>query len=144
MRNAPQTFANHRALPSNLYIAAFLILVVNVVWQVIQAFQAPAFGSVLAVLVAMALVAVMLTSRRSPQIVQDRVIRLEMRLRLERVLPRERHSDIERLSLEQLVGLRFASDAELPALVQDALTQSLSNSDIKRKITAWQADWLRV
>lgn len=144
MRNSPQTFANHRAMPSATYMAAFLILAVNVVWQIIVAVQAPGFGSILAVLVALALVAMMLSMRRSPQIVQDRVIRLEMRLRLERVLPRERHSDIERLTLPQLIALRFASDAELPTLVQDALVNALSNTDIKRKVTAWQADWLRV
>ncbi len=139
-----QTYANHRALPSTMYIAAFLILCVNVVWQVIGAISAPSFGSILAVLVALALIGVILAARRCAQIVQDRVIRLEMRLRLERVLPAERHSDIARLTLSQLVALRFASDAELPALVQETLAQALSNAAIKVKITAWQADWLRV
>lgn len=139
-----QSYANHRAIPSPMYIGAFLILAVNVVWQVIGAFAAPGFGSILAVLVALALVGVILAARRSAQIVQDRVIRLEMRVRLERVLPPERHADIARLTLPQLVALRFASDAELPALVQETLTQALSNAAIKQKITTWQADWLRV
>lgn len=139
-----QTYANHRAMPSHLFIAAFLVLVVNVVWQGIAVFSAPGFGSVLALLVAIALVLAMLVARRGTQIMQDRIIRLEMQVRLQRVLPSERHAEVARLTLAQLVALRFASDAELPSLVQDALAQSLSNDAIKRKITDWQADWLRV
>jgi Family of unknown function (DUF6526) len=114
------------------------------VWQAIGVFRAPGFGSVLALLVAIALVLAMLVARRGAQIVQDRIIRLEMLLRLQRVLPSERQAEIARLTLSQLIALRFASDAELPGLVQDALAQSLSNDAIKRKITAWQADWMRV
>lgn len=92
----------------------------------------------------MALIVVAYASRRNAQIVQDRLIRLEMRLRLERVLPPERHGDIARLTLPQLIGLRFASDAELPALVQETLAQGLTSDAIKAKIGVWQADWLRV
>ena len=125
-------------------LAGLAILVVNMVWQAIGVFQVPGFGSVMALLVALALVVAMLVARRSAQIIQDRIIRLEMRLRLQRVLPAERHAEAARLTLAQLVALRFASDAELPGLVQDALAQSLSNDAIKRKITDWQADWLRV
>lgn len=144
MSSPVQTYANHRAMPSPAFYVPALVLAVNVVWQAIGVFQAPGFGSVLAVLVALALVAVLFGARRNAQIVQDRLIRLEMRLRLERVLPADRHGDIARLLLPQLIGLRFASDGELPALVQEALVQSLTNDAIKRKITAWQADWLRV
>lgn len=144
MSSPAQTYANHRAMPSPAFMGAALILVVNVVWQAIGAFSAPGFGSVLAVLVALALIVVWFFSRRSAQVVQDRLIRLEMRLRLERVLSAERHADIAKLSVSQLVGLRFASDGELPALVQETLAQSLTNDAIKKKITAWQADWLRV
>ena len=144
MTTPVQTYANHRAMPSPLFIAAFLVLVVNVVWQAIGVFQVPAFGSVMALLVAFALVLALLVARHAAQIIQDRIIRLEMRLRLLRVLPAERHAEVARLTLAQLVALRFASDAELPSLVQDALAQSLSNDAIKRKITDWQADWLRV
>lgn len=144
MTTPAQTYTNHRAIPSLPFIVASLVLAVNIVWQAIGAFQAPGFNGVLAVLVALAMLAVLFAARRHAQIVQDRLIRLEMRLRLERLLPADRHSDIARLGLPQLIALRFASDAELPALVQDTLSQSLTNDAIKRKITAWQADWLRV
>jgi hypothetical protein len=139
-----QSLANHRAIPSPLFLGCSLILAVNLVWQAIGLFQAPAFASALAVLVALALLGALFAARSQAQIVQDRLIRLEMRLRLERVLPPERQADIARLTLPQLVGLRFASDGELPALVQETLAQSLTNAAIKRRVTAWQADWLRV
>ena len=71
---------------------------------------------------------------------QDRIIRLEMRVRLAR-LGREAAAD--RLSVKQLVALRFASDAELPALIERALAESLSPDQIKRSVKDWQADFFR-
>lgn len=76
--------------------------------------------------------------------VQDRVIRLEMRLRLRELLPASMHADILKLTRAQLVGLRFASDAELPGLVQRVLSGELKEQKaIKMAIKDWQADWLR-
>ena len=140
----PQTYANHRAIPGAAFIAAALVLAAAVVWQGVRLVQVPSVDAVFALLVALALVAMLFISRRNAQIVQDRIIRLEMHLRLEHLLPSDRRGDIARLSVSQLVALRFASDAEMPALVQEVLAQSLGNDAIKRKITAWQADWLRV
>jgi hypothetical protein len=76
--------------------------------------------------------------------VQDRLIRLEMRLRLRDVLPADLQPRISELTARQLVGLRFASDAELPELVRRVLTGSLgSTADIKKAVTHWQGDYLR-
>jgi hypothetical protein len=144
MGTRPQTYRNHRRLPPPLFIVAFTILYAEVVVRLVELVRHPSLASGWALAVAVALVAVAYYARHNAQIVQDRVIRDEVRLRLERVLPAERHGDIARLALPQLVALRFASDAELPALVQDALAQSLGNGEIKRRITGWQADWLRV
>ena len=144
MSTPAQSYANHRAIPPLAWAVAILVLMVNAVWQVILACRALGFGSILGVLVALALLVVAYYARRSAQVVQDRVIRLETRLRLERLLPPERHGEPARLTLPQLVGLRFAGDGELPALVEEALGQALTNTAIKRKITSWQADWLRV
>ncbi len=77
--------------------------------------------------------------------VQDRVIRLEMRLRLAQVLPADLKGRIAEFTLGQLIALRFASDAELPALAKKVLDEKIEKkSDIKKLIKDWQADWHRV
>jgi hypothetical protein len=76
--------------------------------------------------------------------VQDRVIRLEERLRLLSVLQEPLRSRIGELTDAQLIGLRFASDAELPSLVQRAIAEQLSRKDIKKSVTNWRPDTARV
>jgi hypothetical protein len=71
---------------------------------------------------------------------QDRIIRLEMRVRLARL---GREPELDRLRVKQIVALRFASDAELPALIDRAVAEKLSPDQIKRAVKNWQADHLR-
>ena len=76
--------------------------------------------------------------------VQDRVIRLEMRLRLERLLPAPLFARVEQMEPGQLVALRFAGDAEIPGLVTEVLDGRLVlPADIKKRVQNWQADWMR-
>lgn len=76
--------------------------------------------------------------------VQNRVIRLEMRLRLQALLPAELAARSQALSLSQLVGLRFAGDGELPSLVERCLSGELPSAEsVKKQIKDWQPDWLR-
>lgn len=78
-----------------------------------------------------------LISRAYTVRLQDRIIRLEMHGRLSR-LGRDR--DFGRLTTKQITALRFASDAELPALLDKTLAENLQPDQIKRAITNWQPD----
>jgi hypothetical protein len=147
----PQSYANHKARVPGYWLVAGIIIALDMARRAWLAFSTRSHGfetwglHAWYVVLLGAVLFVWYSSRRRAQIVQDRVIRLEMRVRLERVLGGARRTDIERLSVKQLVALRFASDAELPALVDDVLAGRLMGSDeIKRRVKDWQADWLRV
>ena len=76
--------------------------------------------------------------------VQDRVIRLEERLRLEKMLDEPLKSRVGELSVDQLIGLRFCCEAELPGVVQKALAENLNRKQIKQAIQTWRPDYWRV
>ena len=137
-----QTFANHRALPSIPFVLAGVSILTWAGFNLWQAVRTPSCGAWLAGVGSTALVVVWFSARHNAQIMQDRIIRLEMQVRLARLLPNRDHAA---LILPQLVALRFASDQELPTLVERTLKGELRTADeIKRAITNWQADWLRV
>jgi len=139
-----QSVANHRAIPQNFLIAIF-ILAVDVILRIWYTIQAPSFGTIWSVVVGAALIALFFNARRNALTNQDRIIRLEMRLRLYRLLDAEKRDVIRKLTLPQLIALRFASDAELPALVDAVLAENITKqNDIKQRIKDWQADWVRV
>jgi len=145
MANQPvQTYANHKTFDNSLYIVAVLNL-----FAVLMALVGLFFGSVyytLAIVsIAVSIFVIVFRMRAYATRVQDRVIRLETRLRLERVLPEPLRARIPELTLPQLIGVRFASDAELPDLVTKVLNEKIATSDaIKRLVKDWQADYLRV
>ena len=142
MTDRPQSFATHRALPNKGFLAAFSVMIVNILWAGCLLVRDPSVATAMAFALAIALVVSLYLGRRHAQVIQDRMIRLEMKLRLERLLPGQ---DLKALSLPQVVALRFAGDAELPGLVAKVLARELSTPDqIKRAITDWQPDWLRV
>ena len=140
----PQNYANHRRFVPLYHFVLFGVLVVNLLWSVVRAVRGVSFESVWNVVMALALLAMFFFLRIFPLRVQDRVIRLEMRLRLRQLLPPDLAARIPELSPSQLIGLRFASDAELPDLVRETLTNGIEEREvIKRKVRDWQADHLR-
>jgi hypothetical protein len=142
---APQSYETHvRRLPAP-YLAVSIAIALHVVLSTAQLVLQPSLRSVWQLGVALALGGVVWILRTNSLRVQDRVIRLEERDRLRRLLPAELQPRIEELSLGQLVALRFASDAELPELARAVLDEGLTDRDaIKRRVRHWRPDHLRV
>jgi hypothetical protein len=139
-----QNFANHRRILPLYHFVIFGILVVNLIWTIIQLVRYPGWSSAVACAVALALVGLFYFARTFALSVQDRVIRLEMRLRLAAMLPSDLKARIPELDRDQLISLRFAGDAELPDLMREVLTNGIHRrDDIKRRIKRWEADTWR-
>jgi hypothetical protein len=139
-----QNYKNHaRYVPLYHFVAGPILIanMLNAIWSLRHGISA---SSVLYAATAVALVLIAFFARFFALKAQDRVIRLEMRLRLREVLPASQQADINRLAMNQIVALRFASDPELPALVAAALKENLGNRDIKSRITTWVPDENRV
>jgi hypothetical protein len=142
--HAEQTYANHARLFPPYHYFVLPVLALNVLWALWQVVRAPSLVTLWGVVVAAALATLATVARVMVLVVQDRVIRLEMRLRLREVLPPDLQSRIQEIGRAQLVGLRFASDAELPDLVRQVLAGSLKTSaDIKKAVRQWRPDELR-
>jgi hypothetical protein len=141
----PQTLANHKKFVPVFHGFAFGVLLLQLVWSSWQLVRAPGLGTALGVLLALALLVLFLAMRVFALGVQDRVIRLEERLRLERLLPADLRPRVGELDTGDLVALRFASDAELPELVRAVLDGRLRGRDaIKRAIRDWRPDYCRI
>ena len=139
-----QTFANHRRFFALYHYIALPIVALNVVYTAFLAFRAPSAATIWSFVFAIGVASGVLAARTMVLIVQNRVIRLEQRLRLVALLPDHLRGRIVELNLSQLIGLRFASDAELASLVERCLAGELKNDEaVKRAITSWQADFLR-
>ena len=140
-----QTFENHtRFVPVWHFIAA-PILLVNFGWAVHNVIKVQDSDTVIALLLSIALLILWAFARVFALTVQDRVIRLEMRLKLAALLPAEMRSRIPEFTVGQLVALRFASDEELPALARKVLDAGLNNRKaIKQMVQNWRPDHQRV
>jgi hypothetical protein len=140
----PQNFANHRRIVPPYHIGIFGILAINLIWRIVQLVRFPSWQSLLDLLVAFAIIGLSLYARTFALTVQDRVIRLEMRLRLMGILPADLKGRIDELTRDQFIALRFASDAEMADLMREVLTNDIQNRDeIKRRIKNWTPDYLR-
>ena len=139
-----QSYKNHAQQTPAWTFGVLLPFFVNFVYALVQLFQRFGVETLINLAMAVAFLILWWFVRRMALTVQDRVIRLEMRLRLRELLPAAMQSDIPKLSRGQLIALRFASDEELPDLVREVVSGALGKpKDIKMKIRSWQADFLR-
>lgn len=145
MAEGTQTFATHRRWIPAWHFFALPVLLINVFVVAARFWRDPRLVNGWAILVAIAVVTGIFISRSMPLRAQDRIIRLEERIRLERVLPGDMRGRIGNLTAEQFIGLRFAPDDELPELTKRALNGELkTRADIKRAIRNWRPDHMRV
>jgi hypothetical protein len=142
MSEKTQDFTHHTRWDVLYHFIASPIALFNVIIQARHAYYAPTRYALWNVVLSIGFFAIVWSARIMALTVQDRVIRLEMRLKLRELgVP---DADIRRITVRQFVGLRFASDAELPGLVQRVVKGELvEQKDIKAAIKDWQADWQR-
>ena len=144
MADAVQSYQKHARLLPGFHFFVIPVLLVNVLNEMRHLWMDPTRHFAFQVVVAAALLGAAFLSRIQALTVQDRVIRLEMRLRLRGVLPPDLQPNVDALTHRQLVALRFASDAEMTELVREVLAGKLSTGkEIKMRIRNWQPDWLR-
>jgi len=140
----PQTHANHARLDPPFHFFLLPLGLAAIILSVIRIVTHPGIASTLGVILAIGFVMIAAKTRSYALKVQDRVIRLEERLRLAMLLPEAAKPRIAELTESQLIALRFASDAELPALAMRALNEGLTSKQIKTSIQSWRADYFRV
>jgi Family of unknown function (DUF6526) len=147
----PQTFANHTRLDPLYHFFILPIFGLGLLFTLIHFFAhitegdwRDHFHAFLLILLAAALLTAVFKIRVYATKLQDRIIRLEERLRLTQLLPEPLRSRIPELTKDQLCGLRFASDAEIPKLVERTLNEKLSRKEIKQAIQTWRPDYWRV
>jgi Family of unknown function (DUF6526) len=140
-----QNFANHTRTFPLFHFFLLPVLGINLVWSCIIVWKAGLrFGTIFGVIMALALIAGFLSCRMFSLTVQDRVIRLEEHLRYARLLPADLQPRIGEFTIGQFVSLRFASDAELPALARKVLDEKLRDrKTIKQLIKNWRPDYVR-
>jgi uncharacterized membrane protein YdbT with pleckstrin-like domain len=140
----PQNFSNHTRYDPLYHFFILPLFAIALLATIVHLLQRPGFYSALLVVVAVAAIAAVFKIRLYAVKLQDRVIRLEERLRLAAVLDPALRPRIPELTEKQLVALRFASDAELPALATRALNEKLAPREIKKSVQHWRPDDWRV
>jgi hypothetical protein len=141
---AEQSFARHTKWVPPFHFFVLPVLLINLGFQIYWCVKRFTVGSAISLLFALAVTLGLLLCRMMVLKVQDRVIRLEERVRFERVLPADMHPRIGEFTMEQIVALRFASNAELPELARKVLEEKLNDrKEIKRMIKTWRPDFAR-
>ena len=142
-----QTYKTHTRWYPPFHFFVLPVLLLNFIFSIVETVRHwPQHRALFCwwIVLSVALFVLALTSRLSALKAQDRIIRLEERLRMTALLPAAELAASRALTEEQLIGLRFASDDELPALVKRALAENLTQTQIKEAINSWRPDYFRV
>lgn len=140
----PQDFAHHTKWVPAFHFFVLPIFLLNVFWSIYRLVRGFSVESAISLVLALAFFLLAFYARTFALAVQDRLIRLEMRLRMQQVLPQELRPRIPDFTVDQMVALRFASDAELPGLCKKVLDDKIADrTAIKKMIQNWQPDLVR-
>lgn len=139
-----QSYATHRRFFPLYHFFAVPILAINILVAIAYCWRYPSKWYAWNIVVALGLAALALAARVMVLRVQDRVIRLEERLRLQQILPAELRSRVGELSTGQLIAMRFCEDSETPELCRAVLNGEVKGrNEIKQRIKKWRPDTLR-
>ncbi len=144
VQKVTQDLSNHTRLDPPFHFFVLPVFAISVIIALVQLVMHPSLHAAWLLVFILAAAVAVVKARTYALRVQDRVIRLEERLRLAILVDKSLRAHIVELTESQLVGLRFASDAELPALAARALSENLSKAEIKKAITQWRPDYWRV
>ena len=141
----PQNFKNHTRIFPLVHFVIFPILLFNLIWHAVMLYFYPSWDRGESILIAVALILISLAARLQAIKAQDRIIRLEEKLRFHALLTPELAAQAANLPMSKIISLRFASDAELPELVVKAVNDELkTGKEIKLAVKDWRGDYLRV
>jgi Family of unknown function (DUF6526) len=145
MAKTQQTYANHTRWHPLFHFFVMPVLLINFVWSIVVFVRTPGWNQGEWIVVSAALVGLALVARTNALKVQDRIIRLEEKLRYQQLLSAELAPQAGSLPMGQMIALRFASDGELEGLVREVLAGRLTKSaEIKKAIKNWRGDTFRV
>jgi len=145
MSETTQDYSNHVRWHTPYHFVLLPILLLHLIWCLVRVVKTPGFESAEALLLAAGLAVLATLARTNALRAQDRVIRLEERLRFQRLLPAELAAKAGALPAGFIVALRFASDEELPELARQAVEHKFARpGELKRAIKHWRGDHLRV
>jgi Family of unknown function (DUF6526) len=142
---AQQTYSSHTRWYPLFHFVVMPLLLIVLVWNVVLLYQEPSWNQAVRVLFAVTVILLGLASRLMALKAQDRVIRLEERLRHQQLLSDELLAKATGLSVGQIIALRFAPDDELPSLIEKTLNGEFAgNKEIKMAVKNWRPDYHRV
>ena len=143
-KSTPQNLKNHARLDPAFHVVLFFVLVANLIFALVHLWHHHDIHAGWFLVLSVAVFIAFIRLRTYPLKVQDRVIRLEERLRLQALAPAAWHAQIYRLTEDQLIGLRFAADDEVVELAKQALEGNLTRKEIKERIQSWRPDNCRI